>query len=51
LGLFLLLPETLVEGLSPNLGRFMLVVGVYVGIGGAGVLLGYVLLGKYLRIY
>jgi len=51
LGFFLLLPEMLVEGGAPNPGRFLLVVGVYVGIGAAGVLLGYLLLGGYLGIY
>ncbi len=51
LGFFLLLPEILVEGGAPNPGRFLLVVGVYVGIGAAGVLLGYLLLGGYLGIY
>ena len=50
-GLFLLLPEVIVEGASPNLRTFLLVVGVYVGIAGAAVLLGYVLLGEYLGIY
>lgn len=51
LGLFLLLPEMLVEGGAPDPGRFLLVVGMYVGIGAAGVLLGYLLLGGYLGIY
>jgi hypothetical protein len=51
LGLLLLLPETLNEGASPDLQTFLLVVGVYVGIGAAGVLLGYVLLGEFLGIY
>jgi hypothetical protein len=51
LGLLLLLPEMLVEGGAPNLRTLLLVAGVYIGIGAAGVLLGYVLLGEYLGIY
>ena len=51
IGVSLVLVEALVEGLSPNLGRVLLVIIVYVGIEGAGVALGYALLGKYLGIY
>ncbi|MBE3119298.1 MAG: hypothetical protein IMZ50_11165, partial [Candidatus Atribacteria bacterium] len=39
------------EGISPNLSRALLVVGVYVSLESAGVMLGYLLFGKYLGIY
>jgi hypothetical protein len=51
LGVSLVLVEALAEGLSPNLGRVLLVFGVYIGIEGAGVALGYVLLGRFLGIF
>jgi hypothetical protein len=51
MGVSLVLVEALAEGLSPNLGRVVLVITVYIGIEGAGVALGYALLGKYLGIY
>lgn len=50
-GLILLLPELLSEGIHPDLGRFLPVLAVFVGLGAAGVLLGYFLLGEYLGIY
>jgi hypothetical protein len=51
LGVSLVLAEALAEGLSPNLGRVLLVFGVYIGIEGAGLALGYVLLGRFLGIF
>ncbi len=51
LGLLLVTVEAFAEGMSPNLGRALLVVGVYVGLEGAGVALGYILFGKYLGIF
>ena len=51
MGLLLVLVEAFAEGMSPNLGRALLVVGVYVGLEGAGVALGYILFGKYLGIF
>jgi len=43
--------EAIGEGVSPNFGRFVLVMSVFIGIGGAGVLIGYVLLGRFLGIF
>ncbi len=51
MGLLLVLAEVVAEGMSPNLGRALLVVGVYVSLEEAGVMLGYLLFGKYLGIY
>lgn len=51
MGLLLVLVEAVAEGMSPNLGRALLVVGVYVSLESAGVVLGYLLFGKYLGIY
>jgi hypothetical protein len=51
MGLMVVSVESLAEGMPTNLGRALLVVGVYVCIGGAGVVLGYVLFGKYLGIF
>jgi len=51
MGLILVLFEAVAEGLSPNLGRVLLVVGVYVSLEVAGVVLGYLLLGEYLGIF
>ncbi len=43
--------EALSEGIAPTMGRVLLVVSVYLGIGGAGVMLGYLLFGKFLGIF
>jgi hypothetical protein len=51
MGVSLVLMETLAEGLSPNLGRVLLVFVVYIGIEGVGVTLGYGLLGRFLGIF
>lgn len=51
MGLMLVAVEFLAEGMPTNLGRALMVVGVYAGIGGAGVVLGYVLFEKYLGIF
>lgn len=51
IGLLLVLVEVFAEGKSPNLGRALLVVGVYVGIESAGVALGYMLFGEYLGFF
>jgi hypothetical protein len=51
MGFLLVLVELVAEGMSPNLGRVLLVVGVYVSLEGAGMVLGYMLFGKYLGIY
>jgi hypothetical protein len=51
MGLLLVLVEAVVEGMSPNLGRALLVMGVYVSLEEAGVVLGYLLFGKYLGIF
>jgi len=51
MGLLLVLVEAVAEGMAPNLSRALLVVGVYVSLEGAGVVLGYLLFGKYLGIY
>jgi hypothetical protein len=51
LGLMLVLVEALSEGVPTTLERMLLVGGVYVGLGGAGVMLGYVLFGRYLGIF
>lgn len=51
MGLMLLAVEFLAEGMPTNLGRALMMVGVYAGIGGAGVVLGYVLFEKYLGIF
>ncbi|HEX7542182.1 MAG TPA: hypothetical protein VF352_08630 [Anaerolineales bacterium] len=51
MGLLLVLVEAVAEGMSPNLGRALLVVGVYVSLEEAGVVLGYLLFGKYLGIF
>jgi len=50
IGLLLVLVEAVAEGMSPNLGRVLLVVGVYVSLEGAGVVSGYLLFGKFLGI-
>jgi hypothetical protein len=50
-GLLLVTLEVFAERISPNLGRMLLVVGVYVGLEGTGVALGYILFGKYLGIF
>jgi hypothetical protein len=49
-GLLLIRMESLSEG-APNLAVILLVFGIYVGIEGAGVLLGYVLFNRYLGIF
>jgi hypothetical protein len=51
LGLAIVAAEVLAEGMPTNLGRALLVVSVYVSIGGAGVMLGYLLFGEYLGIF
>ena len=51
MGFLLVVVEMLAEGVSPNVGRAFLVVGVYISLESAGVLLGYFLLGKYLGIF
>jgi hypothetical protein len=51
IGLLLVMVEAVAEGMSPNLGRALMVVGVYVSLEGAGVALGYLLFGKYLGIF
>jgi hypothetical protein len=51
MGLLLVVVEAVTEGISPNLGRGLMVVGVYVSLEGAGVVLGYLLFGKYLGFY
>jgi hypothetical protein len=51
LGLLLVLVEAAVEGLSTNLGRVLVVIGVYVGLESAGVLLGTQLFRKYLGLF
>jgi hypothetical protein len=51
MGVSLVLVESFAEGLSPNLGRVLLVFAVYIGIEGAGVALGYGLLGRFLEIF
>ncbi len=51
LGLMLVLVEALSEGVPTTLERMLLVGGVYIGLGGAGVMLGYVLFGRYLGIF
>lgn len=50
-GLLLVTVEAFAEGISPNLNRMLLVVGIYVGLEGAGVALGYILFGKCLGIF
>ena len=51
MGISLVLIESLAEGFAPNLGRMLLVFAVYIGIEGAGVALGYGLLGRFLGIF
>jgi hypothetical protein len=51
MGASLVLVEALAEGLSPNLGLVLMVFSVYIGIEGAGVALGYGLLGRSLGIF
>jgi hypothetical protein len=51
MGLLLVLVEAMAEGMAPNLSSALLVVTVYVSLEGAGVVLGYLLFGKYLGIY
>ena len=51
ISLLLVLAEAEAEGISPNLGRVLLVVGVFVGLEVTGVILGYLLFGKYLGIF
>lgn len=48
MGLLLVQVEAVKEGMSPNLGRALLVVGIYVSLESAGVVLGTLLFGKYL---
>jgi hypothetical protein len=45
------LVEAVGEGLSPDLGRAVMVVSVFTGLEGAGILLGYGLLARILGIY
>ena len=51
MGLLVVSVELVLEGISPNLGRVLLVMGVNIGLEGAGVVLGYLLFGKYLGIF
>lgn len=51
MGLLLLLAETMAEGIAPDPGKALLVMGVYIGMEGLGVALGYFLFGTYLGIY
>jgi hypothetical protein len=51
MGLLLILAEAVAEGTASSPGRMLLVVGVYVSLEGAGVVLGYLLFGKYLGIF
>ena len=51
MGLALAAGEAVGEGISPIPGRFMIVVSVFIGIEGAGILIGYALLGRFLGIY
>jgi hypothetical protein len=51
MGLMLGLVESLAEGVPSNLNRVMLVAGIYVSLETAGVVLGYLLFGKYLGIF
>jgi len=51
MGLFLVLAEATAEGMAPNLGRELMVMGVYITIEGSGVVLGYLFFGKYLGIF
>jgi len=50
-GIALAATEAVGEGVSTDHGIFLLVMSVFIGIGGAGVLVGYGLLGKYLGLY
>jgi hypothetical protein len=51
MGLLLVIAETIIEGMSPNVGRVMLVIGVYLILEGSGVVLGYLFFGNYLGIF
>ncbi len=50
-GIALASAEAIGEGASPDFGRFVLVMSVFIFIGGIGVLVGYRLLGKFLGLY
>ena len=51
MGVSLVLAETLVEGMPGNLGRLLMVICIYIGIGGTGVTLGCVLLVHFMGIF
>jgi hypothetical protein len=51
MGVCLVLVETVVEGMPGNLGRLLMVICIYIGIGGTGVTLGYVLLAHFMGIF
>jgi hypothetical protein len=51
MGLMLVMTETIAEGMSPHLGKFLLVVGVYIFLEASGVLLGFLLFGKTLGLF
>lgn len=51
MGLFLALAEAIGEGVSPIPGRFVLAASVFIGIEGAGVLLGYALFADFLGLF
>jgi len=51
MGIALASAEAIGEGASPDLGKFVLVMSVFIGIGGAGVIFGYLLLADFLGIF
>ena len=51
MGVSLVLAETVVEGMPGNLGQLLMVICIYIGIGGTGVTLGYVLLAHFMGIF
>jgi hypothetical protein len=51
MGIALALAEAIGEGVSPIPGRFAIVMAVFIGIEGAGILFGYALLARFLGIY
>lgn len=50
-GMLLMTAEALGEGLAPQVSTVVLVAGVFIGIEGAGVLIGYGLLGSWLGVF
>ena len=51
MGFVLALAETMAEGGPQQIGRFAIVAAVFMGLEGAGVLLGYALLAKPLGLF